>query len=303
MALTQLLLIFILSSGLIALTEEGNQHDTAEQADSSHAELDFTESEEPSRSEDESCPTWFHLNYSGKCVCGSSLDGVVQCDPSSNQTSIVSCYGMTFSSISGRPQTVVGPSIYNCFNKTGCTHKDTDYNYLPSSVSQLNSRMCDHLNRKGVLCGDCKENFYLAPYNYYIGCFNCTYSPYNWLWYAAVAYIPLTVFFVIMVSCRISVISGQLTAFVNFSQAITVSTSLRMVLATVEISHIMSGPEWTVKILAALYGVWNLDFFRTLIPPICLNVSFLQATALDYGIAVYPLVLIGMTYALTYRVA
>ncbi len=138
----------------------------------------------------------------------------------------------------------------------------------------------------------------MAPYSYYIGCFNCTYSPYNWLWYAAVAYIPLTVFFAIMVSCRISVISGQLTALVNFSQAISSSISLRVVIAAVDFSGGLGGIEWSVKILAALYGVWNLDFFRTLVPPICLNVSFLQATALDYGIAVYPLVLIGMTYAL-----
>ncbi len=48
---------------------------------------------------------------------------------------------MTFSNISGRPQTVVGASIYNCFNTNSYTHKDTDYHYLPSNVSRLNSSM------------------------------------------------------------------------------------------------------------------------------------------------------------------
>ena len=52
------------------------------------------------------------------------------------------------------------------------------------------------------------------------------------------------------------------------------------------------------RILATLYGIWNLDFFRTLIPHICLEVNTLQALALDYAIACYPLLLIVVSYVL-----
>ena len=41
----------------------------------------------------------------------------------------------------------------------------------------------------------------------------------------------------------------------------------------------------------SLYGIWNLDFLRTVIPHICLNVTTLQVLAPDYVLAVYPLVL------------
>jgi len=52
------------------------------------------------------------------------------------------------------------------------------------------------------------------------------------------------------------------------------------------------------RIVFALYGIWNLDFFRTLIPHVCLKVSTLQALALDYAIAFYPLILLSITYVL-----
>ena len=36
------------------------------------------------------------------------------------------------------------------------------------------------------------------------------------------------------------------------------------------------------RVLIPFYSIWNLDFFRTVIPDICLNVTTLQALALDY---------------------
>ena len=53
-----------------------------------------------------------------------------------------------------------------------------------------------------------------------------------------------------------------------------------------------------VRTIAVLYGIWNLDFFRTLILHICLEVNTLQALALDYAIACYPLFLIVVFYVL-----
>ena len=53
-----------------------------------------------------------------------------------------------------------------------------------------------------------------------------------------------------------------------------------------------------LKIAFPLYSFWNLDFFRTLIPDICMNVSTLGALALDYAIAVYPVFLITLSYVL-----
>ena len=117
-------------------------------------------------------------------------------------------------------------------------------------------------------------------------------SHYNWVKYVAAAFIPLTVFYVIILWCRVSATSPQLYAFVNFSQNIAFPVNVRVLLAAV------TNHQSNERTIAALYGVWNLDFFRTHIPYICLEVNTLQTLALDYAIACYPLLLIVVFYVL-----
>ena len=145
------------------------------------------------------------------------------------------------------------------------------------------------------MCGSCEEGYSPLVYSYDLQCFNCTDSHYNWIKYVTAAFVPLTVFFIVILWCRISATSPKLYAFVNFSQNVTFSANVRLILAA-----IASYPKirTLVRCIAALYGVWNLDFFRTLIPHICLEVNTLQALALDYAIACYPLLLIVVSYVL-----
>ena len=50
----------------------------------------------------------------------------------------------------------------------------------------------------------------------------------------------------------------------------------------------------------SVMGLWNLDFFCSVYSPFCVNpeTNTLQVLALDYFIAVYPLLLIGLSYLL-----
>ena len=36
------------------------------------------------------------------------------------------------------------------------------------------------------------------------------------------------------------------------------------------------------NLITSIYGVWNFDFFRQFIPPICLPLNTMQVIALDY---------------------
>ena len=53
-----------------------------------------------------------------------------------------------------------------------------------------------------------------------------------------------------------------------------------------------------LKILVALYTYWNLDLFHSVFPDFCLNVTTLQALALEYLIALYPFGLTFISYFL-----
>ena len=95
--------------------------------------------------------------------------------------------------------------------------------------------------------------------------------------------------------CRISVTSGLLNAFILIAQILTLPLLMR---ALVQMHDHRS--QTPLVILASVFGIWNLDFFRLVYPSFCLHpkMTMLQVLAMDYVIAVYPLALIVVTYTL-----
>jgi hypothetical protein len=112
--------------------------------------------------------------------------------------------------------------------------------------------------------------------------------------YLAVAYLPLTVFLLLVVAFHISVASPDLNAAVLLCQIYASSPVLRVLVQNSYNTKYFS----FVQFLATVYGIWNLDFFRTVIPPICLPLSMMQVMALDYLVAVYPLLVLAIFYVL-----
>ena len=123
----------------------------------------------------------------------------------------------------------------------------------------------------------------------------CTDYKYNWLKYIVVAYGPLTVFYFIIIIFRISATSGYMLGYVTVCQMLTIRGLATMVFNFTKDS--LTHNIFT-KYTQALVSIWNLDFFRSLYPPFCLHphISSLQIMSLDYAVAVYPMVLIFITY-------
>ena len=239
------------------------------------------------------CPTWFvYNNATNQCECGDDLGGIVICDSETSRIFITSCYCMTEEEEYGP---IVGECFTNCYiPKSISTFKM--YLHLPPNVSELNDEMCGHRwNRDGRLCGKCTDSYHPLVYSYDMKCTKCENGRYNWLKYIVAAFVPLTVFFIFIVTTGVSASSPELDAFVVYAQTIATPANVRMVLEASQAHPQIGVPT---KIVATLYGIWNLDFFRTLLPPICLKISTLQALALDYFIAFYPLLLIFLTYVL-----
>ena len=235
-------------------------------------------------SSDLSCPTWTYPTENGSCECGDTLNGAIQCNISSHHLAIHMCYCMTYDESTG--STVAGPCVY------GCTATQA-FRALPLNVSQLNNIMCGHLHRTGQLCGQCEEGYKQPAYFYGLKCVLCNNSNYNWLKYIAIAFLPLTVFLLLVLCFRISATSVQLNAFVFFSQVVSAPTVVLAISYTAQ-----NWPKTLAQIGATLYGIWNLDFLRTIFPEICLDLSSLQVLALDYAIAFYPLLLMIIFYVL-----
>ena len=241
---------------------------------------------------DEPCPTWFHHSQEGRCVCGDPVKGVVSCDNATQSVGVLDCFCMTSNSDKDNT-TVVGSCIFNCYNHTDWTNDDL-YHPVCGNVSELDDRTCGYLNRKGRLCSVCKDEHHISTYSYDFTCYHCTYFGYNVTKYVAIAFLPLTVLYLIFVIFRISATSPQLNTFVIMCQTFATPIYLRLLVQ-------ITKKEKTfllVQTLATVYGIWNLDFFRTVIPPICLPLNTLQILALDYLVALYPLLLICISFVL-----
>ena len=232
-----------------------------------------------------SCPGLWSVfennNGSMQCNCGPDLGGVVNCDEYTLEVTLNRCFCMSFYANDSNI-TVVGACLYMCIRRY---QENADY-------------MCGNMsNRGGQLCGRCREGFAPPAYSSDWRCVRCSHDSFlkNLVKYCIVAFLPLTIFFIIVITLHISATSPSMNAFLLACQVLTSPMQARIVSSGIKGNNILA-----ILIMESLYGIWNLDFFRTVYPRFCLhpNMSTLQVLALDYIIAAYPLLLTVITYLL-----
>ena len=94
---------------------------------------------------------------------------------------------------------------------------------------------------------------------------------------------------------HISATSPHLNLAIFLCQVYALPTSLRIL---TQIARNIPTYLYITRFFGTVYGIWNLDFFRALVPPICLPLTTMQVIALDYLVAVYPLLLLVCFYVL-----
>ena len=63
--------------------------------------------------------------------------------------------------------------------------------------------VCKYYNRVGQLCGECDKNYTLPVYSYYLGCVKCEDYRYGWVKFITAAFLPLTIFYIMVIVLRI----------------------------------------------------------------------------------------------------
>ena len=237
---------------------------------------------------EESCTDLWFTPKNGTCHCGDTIHDAVTCNEHTKEVMVLDCYCMTADSATN--QTVVGNCFFNCFSLSRNDHDQYQYNMYHQAPSN-----CSYLHRRGTLCGECEKDYFVRVYSYKLDCIQC-HHPDSWWLYIAAAFLPLTVFIIIILVFRISVVSPKLHAFVFFAQIIGAPAHVRIILLSTE--YLTSPTAVVISVYTTAYGIWNLDFFRTVLPDICLHLTTLQVPALDYLIAVYPMLLMVIAYTL-----
>ena len=225
---------------------------------------------------------WFVWDdETNSCRCGDELNGVVYCDTVTKELSVIDCHCLTIHfTTQGTTLPVVGSCIFNCANRT----KSMMYHSAPTD--------CVSLNRQGTLCGQCLDGYTVPAYSYEFKCIRCDSELENWGLYIVFGFVPLTVFIVIILVFRINVLSPKLNIFVIAAQSVSIPIFVRVILS-------QRNKRFIEIVILTVYGIWNLDFFRVnALPDVCINVIPLHILVLDYLIAIYPMLLMAVAYAI-----
>ena len=164
-----------------------------------------------------------------------------------------------------------------------------------SNFVEKSNKFCFHLHQTG---GECEENYTLPVYSYYLGCVKCDSYKNGWIKIIAAAFLPLTLFYIIVIMFRLSATSPMLNALVMVNQVLAIPSVIHQLyssnLVTYPYYHVSFTSQFFVELI---FAVWNVDFFRSIYSSICLypNLKYQQILLLEYIIGVYPLSLIFLT--------
>ncbi len=242
-----------------------------------------------------SCPSWSYCSNNSTCECY-DRNYVALCSEDMKEGGLLQCYCITWNKKLN--DTEEGNCIYNCKSyNSNYFSLNGAYTTLPKNLTDLNAHMCGRLNRTGTLCSKCIHGMHMRAYSYDMSCTTCSGGWINILKYILVAFVPLTVFYLIVLLCKINIPSSRLQGFVLACQMTTSPIILRVYVTafTLRTKPIIYTVLQTIGII---FGIWNLDFFRLLDLDICFRISPLTVFFLDFLIALYPFFLILFTWLL-----
>ena len=235
------------------------------------------------------CPTWYSPSEHNprECVCDNVLEPMVKCHRN-HQVLVRNIFCMSYNETSQQPLVGNCPFV-NIENKT----RDT-YFLQSENVSELNEQLCGWANREGFMCTKCKEGLGISVMTYDKKCVKCIGKLKGWILYLFLATVPTTLFFFLVIGCRIKTTTEHFNWIIGLSRMFIfyIDKYPNSLLSTSSNYYFFSLIAVTVS------GVWSLDFFRYVIPPFCITetLSNVEVTAMEYIVAVYPLVLIITTY-------
>ena len=233
------------------------------------------------------------------CICGMYPSNVVICNKIISSAKIMTGWCMTYDTDLGMG--VIGP--WQFVSQMKRQMEQDGYYKLPSTLQELDEFFCKPLKRTGRLCGKCEEGYGVPVYSYDNRCVACDEKkwPQHMILYLLAELVPLTVFFALVIVFNISITSGPAKAFVFYSQIITLPTVMYTIQE--QINLLVNSNSALESVLLSVYvlpySIWNLDFFRTVLPSFCLTptLSTIDVMALAYISALYSLLLIIVVYA------
>ena len=170
----------------------------------------------------------------------------------------------------GTDEIEVGYCVYGCGRalSRSYSNRPNGFSYFGTDKYEWNNISCGSFLRTGTLCGSCMNGSYPPAYSFDVKCLRCINGNTNIWKYLMWAFLPLTVFYLILLLLQINILSSPIFGFVIYSQIVSFPSFIR---GQVVNQHDQSHTKNFIRTFEMFYGVWNLDFFRTFNHGFCLE--------------------------------
>ena len=185
---------------------------------------------------------------------------------------------------------------YGAYNVTA-----PGYIQLPTILTELDDYMCGPLHRKGLLCSECADGYGPSVTSYWHRCVNCADAWYGVPLFLLVEFVPITIFYLLVVIFQIRLTSTPMPCFIMLAQIYIIALEgVHPTGQSVEFTETKDGyiRLQDIKIAHVLYSFFNLDFFLSILPPFCISIKlkFFHIILFGYISVFYPIFLIGVTW-------
>ena len=237
------------------------------------------------------CSLWHIRNQNGRCEPGSSLDGRIQFDESKQLIIVNSSLCMTWNK-----EAQSAEASYCLLIPCKLDHITRSYS-IPTNDSgtDLNRRTCEGYHRKDLHCQKCVDGYGPAVFYDGVTCANCSKHRNLWILNLLFQLISVAFTYLVVILLQIKGTSCPLNITITYSQ---LSVNILMISSRLHNKLVCRfGQKFAVMVLT-IFGVLNLDFFRFLIPPLCVHPSArpIDVLLLDYVIAISPFIFTVFCY-------
>ena len=238
------------------------------------------------------CPLWHTYSKDRKsCKCCPLTDGLMKCEKEYVNVAYSHC--LTWNNATYNVQ--ISRCLYIHQDRNIC---DSYYWYNVSSKItglELNNVTCKPYNRQGVQCQHCIDDYGPAAFSDGVTCADCSKYKHFWILNLLFQMMMVTLLYLLVILFQVKGTCSPFNVIITNCQlginAIMIGAGLHTKIICI------TNQRFAITALT-LIGVLNLDFFRFLIPPLCISSSlkFVQALLFDYIIAVYPIILTIIIY-------
>ena len=109
----------------------------------------------------------------------------------------------------------------------------------------------------------------------YFECTECAGAWYGVPLFLFLEMFPLTVLYLVILLFQINITSGSITCFIFYSQLVVIALDRVFGGDDPKVSDIIyvtsKYSKWFFSVIMTLYDVWNLRFFRSMLPSFCIS--------------------------------